>query len=82
MPRKKRAEEERVAERRERFVRVAEKRTQAVLDAIESLASCANKGMYEYTSEDVVVILDAINEEVAKLRQTFVEGGPHRFTLE
>lgn len=82
MARKKRTEAEIAAERRDRFVRVAEKRTQSVLDAIESLSACADKGMYEYTSEDAVVILDAINEKVAKLRQTFIEGGPPRFRLD
>lgn len=82
MARKKRSEAEITAERRARFVRVAEKRTQTVLDAIAALSACADKSMYEYTSEDAVVILDAINEQVAALRQAFVEGGPPRFKLD
>lgn len=81
MPRKKRSEAEIQAERRDRFVRVAEKRTQTVLDALESLAACADKDMYEYTSEDAVAISDAIESELAKLRVAFMEGGRPRFRL-
>ena len=37
----------------ERFVRVAEQRTQRAVDAIHSLSNCASRVCYDYTPEQV-----------------------------
>ena len=37
----------------ERFVRIAEKRTQRVLESLRLLGQCSNKISYEYTDEQV-----------------------------
>ena len=39
---------------RERFVRIAEARTQKIIDMIELLGNCSNKYNYEYTQKDVL----------------------------
>lgn len=39
--------------RAERFVRVAEQRTQRAVDAIHSLSNCASRVCYDYTPEQV-----------------------------
>ena len=38
---------------RERFVRIAEARTQKIIDMIELLGNCSNQYNYEYTQKDV-----------------------------
>ncbi len=58
-------------EKRERFINVAGRRVQKVLDDIESLAKCANKSTYEYTDEEVKKMLKAINEKVIMLKAAF-----------
>lgn len=65
--------------KRERFVRVAEQRTQKVLDALHMLSKCAATVNYEYTDEDVEQILAAIEKGVQEVRDTF--SGRNRFTL-
>lgn len=65
--------------KRDRFVRVAEQRTQKVLDDLVSLSKCAAKVSYEYTDTDVEQILAAIEQGVQRVRETFA--GHNRFSL-
>ena len=55
--------ESRRQEKRDRFVRVAARRTQQVLDRLQLLSKCANRAVYEYGEDDVAKIFDAINAE-------------------
>ena len=63
----------------ERFVRVAEQRTQRVVDAIHSLSTCASRVCYDYTPEQVEQIIAALEAEVRRLRSAFA--GENRFKL-
>lgn len=45
---------------RERFVRIAESRTQKIIDMIELLGNCSNQYNYEYTQKDVEKMFSAI----------------------
>ncbi len=45
---------------RERFVRIAESRTQKIIDMIELLGNCSNQYNYEYTQKDVDKMFSAI----------------------
>lgn len=63
--------ESRRQERRKRFVRVAARRTQQVLNRLRLLSKCANRAVYDYSEEDVAKIFDAIAEEVAEARRKF-----------
>jgi len=38
---------------RERFLEVAEARTNAILDKIRVLGHCSNKSLYSYTQEEI-----------------------------
>jgi len=58
--------------RRERFEKVAARRTQMILNFLDSLANCSNKSNYEYTDEDVCKMFSAIKE---KLKNTEVAFG-------
>lgn len=65
--------------KRERFVRVAEQRTQKVLDDLKALSKCAHPVVYEMTDEDVEKIFAAIEDAVKDARATMT--GQKRFTL-
>jgi hypothetical protein len=57
--------------RRERFVRVATRRTKQLLKDIQRLGNCANRGAYEYKDVDVLKIFSAIEAAVASARARF-----------
>ena len=63
----------------ERFIRVAQIRTQRVLDDLQSLSKCAASASYEYTEEQLQQIYEAIEEGLQNVKDTFA--GLHRFTL-
>jgi len=58
--------------KRERFLKVAEDRTNAVLEKIRVLGNCANQSLYEYKEEEVNkifrVIQDFLNETKLKFK--------------
>lgn len=57
--------------KRERFVRLAEARTNKILDMIKLLGNCSSKSNYEYTDEDVRKIFGAIERELKNARAKF-----------
>lgn len=57
--------------KRERFLNVAGRRVQKVLDDIESLSKCANKSTYEYTDEEVSKMMKAVREKIKQLDAAF-----------
>ena len=59
---------------RERFVRLAESRTNAILEKIRVLANCANPYAYEYTEQDVREIFGAIEQGARRARAKFQNG--------
>lgn len=55
-------------EKRERFKRVAENRTNKIINQIRLLGNCANKSNYEYNDEDVKKIFSAIEAELKETK--------------
>ena len=53
--------------KREKFLRLASKRTQIVLDKIRILNNCAHRGQYDWLKEDATRMLNAIKEELPTL---------------
>lgn len=51
-------------EKRERFVRVAESRTNKIIEMIRLLGNCSNKSNYEYDEKDISRIFDVIKREL------------------
>ena len=47
----------------DRFLRVAENRTNRIIDLIRLLANCSNKSNYEYSEDDVNKIFKTIFDE-------------------
>ena len=63
----------------ERFVRVAEQRTQKILDDLQTLGKCSHPAVYEYTNEELEKIFAAIEKGLQGVKETF--SGSKRFTL-
>lgn len=57
--------------KRDKFVRLAEARTNKILSMIQLLGNCSNKGSYEYTDQDVNKIFGAIETELGKAKHKF-----------
>ena len=76
---------ENVETKSERFVRIAEARTNKIIDMIQLLGNCSNKSTYEYTKDDVKQIFGAIEAELRTARAKFEasdnESGKKSFTL-
>ena len=68
--------------KRERFVRLATKRTNEVLDKLRILGGCANRRMYEYADPDVKKVFKVIEAEVKKVKSYFEENKKTEFRLE
>ncbi len=58
-------------EKIERFKRVAENRTNRIIDQIRLLGNCANKSNYEYSEEDIKKIFSAIETELKETKKKF-----------
>ena len=55
----------------ERFKRLAEKRTRKVLNEIRVLSNLSNKGLYEYTPEQLRKIFGTIRDSLMKAEARF-----------
>lgn len=55
----------------ERFVRIAEKRTNKIIDMIQLLGNCSNRATYDYTRDDVKKIFGAIESELKIAKAKF-----------
>ena len=58
-------------DKRAAFVRLAERRTLAVLDKVRILSNLSNRHVYEFYEEDVAEIFDAIQRELDLARTKF-----------
>ena len=61
--------------KREKFIRLAEKRMQNTLHQIDLLANLSNKQQYSYTEEDVSKMLKALKEAVSNVEHSFKRNG-------
>ena len=70
--------------KRECFVRLAETRTNKILDMLRLLGNCSVKSNYDYTEEDVKKIFGAIEKEVKNTKNRFlgIDSNAERFTLD
>ena len=57
--------------KRECFVRIAEARTNKIIEMLRLLGNCSNTATYEYTKEDVKKIFSAIEEELKSAKTKF-----------
>ena len=57
---------------RERFIALAEARTNVVLHKIKVLGNCSNKNLYDYSEEEVKKIFNAIEKILDETRNKFL----------
>lgn len=67
--------------KKERFIRVVEKRVQNVLDSIRRLSQCSNRRMYEWEDEQLKKIWNAIDTELKKCKEGFKTNREEVFKL-
>ena len=69
--------------KRERFVRIAENRTNKIIDMLRLLGNCANKTNYDYTETDVNKIFNTLEKELrtAKMKYTASGSDEEKFKL-
>ena len=60
-----------VESKREKFVRLAEARTNKIIDTLQLLGNCSNTSVYEYTATDIEKIFQAIEMEVREAKKKF-----------
>ena len=71
--------------KRDKFVRIAEARTNKIIDMIQLLGNCSNSNAYDYKLQDVDKIFNAIEIELRESRKKFNKlesKKSSRFTLE
>jgi len=57
--------------KKERFIRIAERRVNNLLNNLDSLGKCANKKNYEYNDEDVRKIFKAIDNKINDIKELY-----------
>lgn len=67
----------------DRFVRVAESRTNKIIDMLRVLGNCSSTNNYEYNSQEVEAIFSAIQKELNSAKDKFGKSGKKqsRFSL-
>jgi hypothetical protein len=71
--------------KREKFIRLAEARTNKIIDMLQLLGNCSNSSAYDYTQQDVDKIFNAIESEVREAKKKFSKVDSKkssRFTLD
>jgi hypothetical protein len=61
-------------DKRQRFVELAEKRMNRLIDDMRLLGNLANRNNYSYTEEDSQKIISALEAEMKLVKQKFAAG--------
>lgn len=57
--------------KREKFVRLAEARTNKIIGMIQLLGNCSNSSAYDYTAPDIDKIFNVIENELKEAKKKF-----------
>lgn len=68
-----------MGEKREKFIKLAEGRTQLALDAIRKIGNLSNSRAYDYTDADVKAIMKALREATAEVERKFTSSTGESF---
>ena len=60
------------------FIRIAEARTNKIIESIALLGNLSNTSYYEYTPEQIESMFSAIQEELDAQRKRFTESEPNK----
>ena len=69
--------------KRERFIRIAEARTNKILEMMRLLGNCSSTNNYEYTEDDIKKIFGALERELKNTKSKFTDNDTtgEKFTL-
>ena len=59
--------------KKENFKRIAEKRTNKIIESISKLQNLSNTSFYEYTNDQIDAVFGAIQDELNKQKKYFEE---------
>lgn len=71
--------------KREKFVRIAEARTNKIINMIQLLGNCSNQSLYEYSQKDVNKIFNTLQTELDEAKKRYSKqdsSKESKFTLE
>lgn len=57
--------------KREKFVRIAEARTNKIINMIQLLGNCSNQSLYEYSQKDINKIFNTIQTELDEAKKRY-----------
>ncbi len=60
------------------FVRIAEARTNKIIESIALLGNLSNSSYYEYSPDQIDAMFSAIQEELDNQRKRFADSGPKK----
>ena len=67
--------------KRERFLTVAETRTNTIIEKIRVLGNCSNKSLYEYNNDEIDKIFRAILDKLNETKARFIVKKDREFKL-
>ena len=69
--------------KRDRFIRIAEARTNKIISLMKLLGNCSNRNNYDYTEKDVKKIIETLENELTLLKDRYKQETKkkERFTL-
>ncbi len=67
--------------KRERFKRLAEQRTNAVLHKLKVLGNCSNRSAYEYGEEEIAKIFSTVEHMIRETKAKFHFPSQRKFKL-
>ncbi len=65
-------------DKRSKFVRIAESRTNKIINMIRLLGNCSSKSTYDYTDKDVDKIFTALKAELDDAKKRFQSSDSRR----
>ena len=57
--------------KKERFIRVVEKRVQNAVESIRKISQCSNRRMYEWNENQLKTIWSALESEIKKCKESY-----------
>jgi len=67
--------------KKDKFIRLATKRTQDALNKLRLIGNLSNKNNYDYSDADKNKIFTAIDKQVRKMKSKFESKGKEQFKL-
>lgn len=67
--------------KKEKFIRIAENRTQRILNDLRLLGNCSNTAVYSYEGDEISKVFKAIDDELKRVKALFSKNKNKNFSL-